>query len=741
MVDRLEWRVQMPEAIPAEFLAAMRSGGAIGDHAAQLLWRRGIREPAGFLDADRYSPTSPFAFGTEMESAVTRVKAAWEKGERIAIWGDRDADGITATAVLWAGLGYFLAAEQLVYTIPDRVLEPRGLSVAGIDRLNCNLIITAGTGSLNADEIEYACDKGIDVIIVDDQMFSSVRPAAIALLNPQILSEEHPLAHLSSVAVAYKFIEALSETLPLSQQITDLLDIVAIGLMASGAVLQAEGRYLAQRGIVQLQRSQRPGIQKLLELCQKSGDRPTDSVVGLATRINAVSQIHGDGRFCVALLTSQDQRACRQWAEAVELANARRKALQKDGAATVRRQMAQIDLSTTRAIVIEDAPEEVLGLVAEQMVQELGRPVILLVNGVGVGRSTAAINLYALVRSQAHLLTELSGDRRAIDLKIPVENIGLFTAAMNRQLRALYPDVPPTLTADLTVTVNELGQTLFRELKRLEPYGVGNPVPRLFIQNCWFERVWHRNLEDWRGRKVRYIKTEFEIWDDRTKLGFPGVWWEHYRDEIPPGRCDAIAELDYNAARKRYEVRLIGVRPTGVLPAQIQLDWLLDWRSAPQPTAGVLQIQECPADWEELQTWFRQAVQTQQKLAIAYPPMTSTSPAQIWQTLVGIAKYLSRTGKVVTREQVSQKLGVGDRALEAGLQSLRQLGWNVEITDINLQVSGQCELDNDESVRGQFITVVQEDQFRRQYFCEVSFATIQAVAAQTVNSVITRSDC
>jgi single-stranded-DNA-specific exonuclease len=365
---------------------------------------------------------------------------------------------------------------------------------------------------------------------------------------------------------------------------------------------------------------------------------------------------------------------------------------------------------------------------------------------VGVGRSTDSIDLYALTRSQAHLLTEFGGDQRAIDLKVSVENIELFTAAINRQLREIYPQVPPALIADLTVTVSELGQALFRELKLLEPYGTGNPVPRLLIRNCWFERIWHRNVEDWRGRKVRYIRTEFEIRDDGTKLGFPGVWWEHYRDEIPPGRCDAIAELDFNPAKKRYEIRLVAVRPTSILPADLQLDWLLDWRGAPQPpTPDVLQIQECPGDWEELQTWFRQAVQTQKKLAIAYAADSSATPIQIWQTLIGIAKYLSRTGKVVTRERMAQKLGVGvhdvskeNRLFETGLQALKQLGCEVITTDQGLQILGQFDTltkEEQSEVIGNFLAIVQEEQFRRRYFDQVPFATIQAVADQTVRGM------
>ena len=128
----------------------------------------------------------------------------------------------------------------------------------------------------------------------------------------------------------------------------------------------------------------------------------------------------------------------------------------------------------------------------------------------------------------------------------------------------------PIIEADLIVTVAELGEALFRELKLLEPCGMGNPVPKLLIQNCWFENVWNNNTKDFKGKSVQYIKTKFEIWDDTSSVGFPGLWWGHYKDELPQELCDAIVELDFNTYGKgQFEVRLIAVRPTSNSDAQL----------------------------------------------------------------------------------------------------------------------------------------------------------------------------
>jgi single-stranded-DNA-specific exonuclease len=176
-------------------------------------------------------------------------------------------------------------------------------------------------------------------------------------------------------------VEALYQTLPSPQQpLEDLLDLVAIGLIADLVQLKGDCRYLAQRGIEKLQQylkqppeqRRRPGVGRLLELCRKSGDRPTDISFGLGPRINAVSRIQGDASFCVQLLTSRDVQQCNQLAEDTELANTRRKSLQKDVSYQVTQKLKQLDLSTTSVIVLEDFqwPVGVLGLVAGQVAQE-----------------------------------------------------------------------------------------------------------------------------------------------------------------------------------------------------------------------------------------------------------------------------------------------------------------------------------------------------------------------------------
>ena len=726
------------------------------EKGARLLWRRGIRSAEalkGFCQAAAYVPASPFAFG-EMEWAVARLIEARDRTEKVAIWGDFDADGITSTAVLWDGLGQFFdGPNQLRYFIPNRLKESHGLSIAGIDQLaaqGVQLIVTCDTGSTNPKELEHARSLGIDVIVSDHHTLPEVRPEVVAIVNPRALPRAHPMADLSGVAVAYKLVEALYERLPdvPIRPLSELVDLVAIGLIADLVELTGDCRYLAQIGIEQLQTHLktecpvRPGVAQLLKLCRRAGDRPTDISFGIGPRINAVSRIYGEASFCVELLTSRDVDRCRELAEKAELANARRKALQSDVLKQVTRQLETRDLSTMGVIVLCDPqwPVGVLGLVAGQVAQQYGRPTILLTQDAsdgnsdpllrGSARSVNQIDLYELVSSQDHLLTGFGGHPFAAGLSLPAADLPMFRAAINQQYRQKVGTElsQPMVQVDLSVTVTDLGRKLFQELKLLEPYGMGNPVPKLLIQNCWFENVWHQKLKDRLGGKVGYIKTSFQLCDesggDRSGPKFPGLWWGHYKEDLPPGRWDVVAELDYNSHPKsqRYEVRLVDIRPTaiasnstasataeataaqnstGQLTFQSVLDnregWLIDRRqnalsidraasSADAAADTSLRVDRCPTLWSDFQPWQHQVQQSRKPLALAYASPVENNPVETWTMLLGLAKFLSRKEQPVTRERLAGKLGVCDRTLELGLSALAKTGFTIERSAIDLRV-------------------------------------------------------
>jgi single-stranded-DNA-specific exonuclease len=776
------WQI-LPICEPPEWLS-----DRVGNFAAQLLWQRGFRESEqveAFLSPEAYQPTSAFAFGAEMEAAIARIQLAYTTGEKVAIWGDFDADGITATSMLWEGLGEFFAqTQQLIYFIPDRLTASHGLSIAGLDQLKAwfgeqktGLIITCDTGSTNLDEILYARSLDIDIIVTDHHTLPAERPPVVAIINPRYFPTDHPLFHLSGVAVAYKLIEALYQTLPDVPQrpIANLLDLVAIGLVADLVQLVGDCRYLAQCGIEVLKRKSRLGVKFLLEQCKKAGDRPTDISFGIAPRINSVSRIWGDVRKCVELLTSQDQERCQELIKLAELANTQRKALQKRIFAQVKTKLDRIDLSTTGVLVLEDPQWSVgiLGLVAGQVASEYGCPVLLFtiedVGGKsiakGSARSPAGIDLYDLIKGQEHLLLSFGGHPLAAGLSLPAENLPLLREALNQRFWHQYDlstnsldlaqgqrtGIRPSLQIDLVVKIAELGQQLFRQLKLLEPYGMGNPAPRLLIQNCHFEDKFNANIKNFKGQKVEYIKSEFVLVDETSEIR--GDWWGHYSYEIPDGICDVVVELIDNSFKKTYEVRIIDIHAQAVAnlaidgltedgsptevndqssyrsedkPKQIRSSGveILDWRgkSTPVPETTIA-CDRCPTSWQEIYDLFSRAERSQQPLALVYPPPESLQGLEVWRNLVGIAKYLARTQKMIGLDQVGLKLGISDQqVLQVGLEALRICGWKVKLMEDDLlEISGDLSNLNQsqnpaQKLVQQFIAIVNELAFKQKYF-------------------------
>jgi single-stranded-DNA-specific exonuclease len=733
-----------------------------------------------------------------MEWAVNRLLQAGDRQEKVAIWGDFDADGITATSVLWDGLGaLFPQHERLFYWIPNRLIESHGLSQRGIEYLaeqGVHLIVTCDTGSTNPHEIDAAKRLGMDVIVTDHHTLPKERPNVVAIVNPRQLDRTHPLASLSGVAVAYKLVEALYERWPGvdPSNLTRLLDLVAIGLIADLVELVGDCRYLAQVGIEQLQRNQtqipppRPGVANLLDLCKRTGDRPTDISFGLGPRINAISRIHGDARFCVELLTSHDADRCRQLAQETELANARRRSLQEDVVKEVKARVEALDLSTTQVIVLVDEqwPVGILGLVAGRIAQEYGRPTVLLTTDTlsqqqeqaeegekqetpltnfpldnfsnrsqpiarGSARSVHQIDLYDLLNSQQHLLCGFGGHPFAAGLSISVANLPLFIEGINRQFREQYDGdrLTPVLHADLTVTVADLGKDLFRALKLLEPCGIGNPTPRLLLQNVWFEQVSSSKTKDWRGKKLNYSLVKFCLRDNSCDRSFPGVWWGHTKSDIPASRCDVVVELDVDSYRKIYIARLIDLRSTQgdrPMPA-LSVDWIVDQRQQAIPLEAdpnTLVLTRCPRHWSELNTWFRRAYQARSSLVLAYCAPDPIPPLDRWTQLVGIAKYLSRTEQVATRLQLLERLQMGDRPLYFGIQSLQQLGFQVTSSDQGLHIqagtafnSPQPESTLQNAIQA-FCQALQEEQFQQQYFAQVPLSTLQSAAYQLLLGMV-----
>jgi single-stranded-DNA-specific exonuclease len=764
------------QVMPPDWLVELlqqRIPGPSAQFAAQLLWQRGLqdsRSALAFLDPDSYQPTSAWAFGLEMDKAIARLRQARDRHETVYIWGDFDADGITATAVLWEGLGqFFIQNETLYFFIPNRLKESHGLSIGGLDAIaaqGAHLIVTCDTGSSNVLELKHAQTLGLDVIITDHHTLPVERPNAAAFINSRTFAKDHPFANLSGVAVAYKLIEALYETLPDVPHalLEDLLDLVAIGLIADLVQLTGDCRYLAQKGLAklkeQLDHPTRPGIAKLLKLCKKTGDRPTDISFGLGPRINALSRIHGEARDGVELLTSRDPERAEILAESAEWTNVCRKEVQQQVLREAEAQLARLDLEANPVIVLSDPQWAVgvLGLVASQLAQTYGRPAILLSEAMGTpegqprlaggsARSVMGIDLYDLMKQQAHLLHRFGGHPFAAGLSLPIENLPLFIASLHQDFRQRLGHLPiPTVEIDLEVCLADIvpdqGSALFRSLLQLEPYGMGNPAPRLLIRNCWVEQRRSDFSQAFAGRKLKYKKTRFELRDETTPTGFPGLWWGHDAEDLPEGRCDVAIELDYGQLYKRseYHARLIAVRPAEVSSEPLNRSrspepWLLDWRSQSSPPIeqDTVRLERCPNRWDDLDKQAHQATAQQQKLALAYTASDSGDSILRWQQLAGLAKYAARTRSPMPLSRVQEQLRLSKQSLLLGLDALKAVGFKIRSEPDTFYVESDfLELDDSESeaatlVIQEFLSAIAEEQFQQTYFQKAPVQQLQNV--------------
>ena len=778
----MDWQISPSSNVPSWLRSLVReyAPDSSGEFAAQLLRQRGFHDRSlarCFLDPHHYQPSSPQELGEEMGVAVDRIELALKNQEKIAIWGDFDADGVTATAVLWEGLGqWFTPQTQLSFFIPDRLKESHGLSESGLDQLaaeGVQLIITCDTGCTNHRELAYAQTLGMEVIVTDHHTLPSDRPPVVALINPRSLPVTHPLAHLSGVAVAYKLVEALYDRLPrVETPLENLLDLVVIGLIADLVELKGDCRYLAQKGLKQLQSlkhnpTQRPGVSELLELCRGSGDRPTDISFGIGPRINAVSRVIGDARVGVELLTSRDAVRCKALAEQVELLNTRRKGLQQTILQQAKAKLVHVDWSTTAAIILAEIewPVGLLGLVAGQLMQEYDRPVILLsldasldtnpqAQARGSGRSRSPVNLYDLLDSQKHLLSGFGGHPLAAGLSLPARNLPLLREGIQQNLANRGLVFQKVLQADLSVTVADLNLSLVRELRLLDPYGMGNPEPLLLMRKVRFKQVRQANIKDRRGHKISYIKSSFELWDESSSRGVAGVWWGHYSTEIPQGECDVLVVLGWNIKASTCEVRLQSVRPTATVStvvAQPQ-SWVLDYRRD-SSTSGTmdlpntaLPVKQCPRNWAELGTLFQEAQQQKRPLALVYASPSDRSGTELWHRWVGLVKHFAHTQAPTTRSFLQETLDISDRTLDIALWTIEGFGFEVLLTppdQLKLQDSPSIlKTGEDQKQRSlgslqtspqitpkqrlqAFLEAVEEERFRQRYFATVPAALLE----------------
>lgn len=478
---RKQWRLA---ACDKDKAAQLSESCGLDPFLALLLTSRGIADAEAAADylAEDGSPESPFLL-TDMDKAVARIRQAIDSFEKIAVFGDYDADGVTATALLYSYLE--TQGADVLWYIPDRQTEGYGISKPAIKALfdrGVRLLITVDNGISALEEAEYARDLGMEVVITDHHTPGARLPQAVAVVNPHRAESAAAFQDSAGVGVALKLACALegdAETV-----LEQYADLAAIGTLADVMPLVGENRALVRRGLRQIQHSPRAGIAALLAAAGASERAVTAATVAftLAPRINAAGRI-GNAETALRLLLCETQEDAEETARLLDEMNRRRQEIETE---ICEQAIAQIEadpaIRYARILVVagENWHAGVIGIVAARLVSRYGKPAVVISldgeTGKGSCRSIAGFSIYDALAACADCLTHFGGHPGAAGLGIKSENTNALRSALDAYAKGTeMPFVQICL--DFKLNPAYIGLPLLDTLAALEPCGSANPAP------------------------------------------------------------------------------------------------------------------------------------------------------------------------------------------------------------------------------------------------------------------------
>lgn len=431
-----------------------------------------------------------------MEVAVARILTALDRHERIVLFGDYDVDGVTSLALLAELLRAYPAAAGPELFLPLRIEEGYGLSRESIDRcfekLQPQLLIALDCGTSSVNEIVDLRRRGVDVIVLDHHEPKSALPDCVAVVNPKI-DPGSTFHYLCSVGIAFKLCHALLKTRPLDAfDLKSKLDLVALGTVADIVPLKGENRILVQRGALEIARSKRPGLKKLIEISGVRSPILTEDIgFRLGPRLNAAGRLRTAEKSLQLLLTHNESEAA-ELAEFLDKQNRERQEVEKQIFLAAEEKIAnEFDPIRDAAIVIgaRGWHPGVLGIVASRIARKYHRPAIVIGIddnrvGKGSGRSIEGLNLVEALSRCAAKIEKYGGHEMAVGLTIQEENIDFFSEAFRCAARELLSDedLQPRLRLDHELTFSELNFDFLHWHEMLQPFGNGNPQPLFFAR-------------------------------------------------------------------------------------------------------------------------------------------------------------------------------------------------------------------------------------------------------------------
>ncbi|WHA10411.1 single-stranded-DNA-specific exonuclease RecJ [Enterococcus montenegrensis] len=555
------WQLPENKEVPKEFVQICEKYN-LNTTLAKLLWQREIKtenQLTAFLQPQIDQLHDPFAL-FEMDKVVERIQTAIMNGERILVYGDYDADGITSTTIMTEALE--LLGADVSFYLPNRFKDGYGPNLevyqekiaAGIQ-----LIITVDNGVSGHEAINYANGQGVDVIVTDHHELPKELPAAFGIIHPRHPAGSYPFGELAGVGVAFKVACALLEEVP-----AEFLDLVAIGTVADMVSLTDENRVLVTYGLKALQQTQRLGLQALLKISGVEESKLDEQSIGfaLAPRLNAIGRL-SDPNEAVDLLKTFDEQKAISLAKDLDEINQKRKSLVEE---ITKEALALINSQDAIHIVAQSGWHEgVLGIVAGRILKETGKPAIVLTikeDGIakGSGRSIASLNMFAMLDEMRELFTSFGGHHAAVGVSVPVaaldqfkENVAAYAAGHKEQL------VGNTLAIDGILNIADATIPLIKELKQLAPFGMDNPQPYFMLQH-----IFARDLKTI-GADNNHLK--FNATDgENTQLTTIGFGFGNQLTSIENNELSIVGQLQLNEwnGRQSPQLQLIDFAAVGL---------------------------------------------------------------------------------------------------------------------------------------------------------------------------------
>ncbi|MCL2149961.1 MAG: single-stranded-DNA-specific exonuclease RecJ [Dehalococcoidia bacterium] len=481
MLTACRW--QLKPTVPADHLLNQPD---LPPLIRQLLYNRGITDPSQadvFLTADRRLLHDGRLL-PDMDKALPRIYQAILKGERLAVYGDFDVDGLSATALLVKGLSALGACVEPY--IPHRLQEGHGLNSNALNELKdrgVSLVITADCGITGNEQISKL-PRGMEVIITDHHLPGAELPAALAVIDPYRTDSAYPFRDLAGVGVAYKLLGSLYEGVGRRAELEDYLDLVALGTVADIMPLLGENRYLVTAGLQKLHACHRLGICELISQAGIAPDKLEAEHISwiLAPRLNAAGRLeHAISGYQLLVTESPEEaRALTQW---LNEKNTERQKLTAAALSQAREQVLAKGIAPLLIASHEDFPGGILGLVAGKLTDEFYHPAIVTQIGQelsrGSARSIPEFNISEALGRCAELLSHYGGHAQAAGFTLPTSNLPAFEYQLSEiaSQELSGRDMRPQIEIDAQARFHELSGATFRLIQQMAPFGHQNPTP------------------------------------------------------------------------------------------------------------------------------------------------------------------------------------------------------------------------------------------------------------------------